>query len=211
MKKCLVITAYIEGTLSEALPEEAPDFTICADGGYDIALTLGLAPDLVIGDADSAMAPPGPESGARFICFPREKDESDTFLCVKHAVNLGFEDITIAGGIGGRLDHTISNIQTLAYFSNRVKRIALRDERNYVTVIEDARLSLPEAEGFSVSLFSLSDECGGVTVEGLLFPLRDTTLKNDCPVGLSNVFTSREAFIEVKKGKLLVVMSKLQV
>jgi len=215
MKKCYIITAYIEGVLPEIISPQKSDFMICADGGYEIAVSFNIVPDLVIGDSDSGgmqvsttIDPKNNSNDTDFICFPKEKDVSDTFLCVQHAVNLGFEEIIIAGGIGGRLDHTISNIQTLAHFSNAAKRITMVDEKNLITVIENSTITLPKKDGFTVSLFSLSDTCSGVRTAGLYYPLVDAELQNTYPLGLSNQFTENEAIIEVKKGKLLIVMSQ---
>jgi len=208
MKKCYVITSYIDGALSGIISPGKSDFIICADGGYEIAASCGIKPDLVIGDSDSGKMN-GRDGDTKFIRFPSEKDYSDTFLCVKHAVSLGFEDIIIAGGIGGRLDHTMSNIQTIACFSDTVPRLTMLDETNIVTLISDSHISISPKEGFTVSLFSYSDVCRGVTAAGLYYPLTDAELKNTDPVGLSNKFTEADAFIEVKKGKLLVVMSKI--
>ena len=195
MKKCYIITSYIEGRLSKIISPEKSDFIICADGGYDIAVSENIKPDLVIGDSDSGDMGAIDDCGVEIIRFPGEKDESDTFLCVKHAVNLGFGEITIVGGIGGRLDHTIANIQTLAYFSDPYKRLVMLDENNYATILMNSKITLQKRDGFSVSLFSLSDRCLGVTASGLCYPLRDAELTNSYPLGLSNAFAGGEAVI----------------
>ena len=220
MKKCYIITAYIDGVLSEIIlsdkcvPEpEKKDLIICADGGYEIATSFGIEVDIVIGDADSGNVSPvltdsSTVSHTEFIRLQKEKDESDTFLCVNHAVNLGFEEVVIVGGIGGRLDHTISNIQTLAHFSSKLKKISMFDEKNFATVIENSQITLYKKSDFSISLFSLSEKCVGVTATGLYYPLHDAELKNSYPIGLSNEFSDEKATIEVKCGKLLIIMSK---
>ena len=208
MKKCYIITSYVEGDLSEIIKPEKADFIICADGGYDIAVSAGLTPNLVIGDSDSCEMP-APGCGVEVMHFPREKDESDTFLCVKHAVKLGFKDIIIAGGIGGRLDHTISNIQTLAYFSDLPVSILLLDENNIVSVIESSGITLNKIDGAAISLFSLSDKCTGVSTEGLRYPLKGAELSSAYPLGLSNEFAGDTASIDVERGKLLIVISKI--
>jgi len=220
MKKCHIITAYIEGNLTELLLSDASNFIICADGGYEIALSNGINPHLVIGDADSGVmsaihkndAEPKPGNAnfrmPEFIYFEPQKDVSDTFLCVKHAINLGFESIEIIGGIGGRFDHTISNIQTIAHFSSQAKTITMIDEKNFITVVENSSVSLQPKAGFSISLFSISDICSGINTTGLQYSLKNATLKNSYPLGLSNEFTDAEATIEVTQGKLLVIMSQ---
>ena len=206
MKKCYVITSHIEGDPKKIIAPSAHDLIICADGGYEIAVSIGITPDFIIGDSDSGEMQPAYGSKTKVIRFPTDKDESDTYLCVKHAVDLGFKDIVIAGGIGGRLDHTISNIQTLAHFSNKAN-IALVDENEFVTVVENSSVTLQKRDGFFVSLFSLSDKSIGVTTKGLAYPLDNAELNNSYPVGLSNEFIAPEAIVEVKSGKLLIIMS----
>ena len=223
MRKCYIITAYIEGELlklmSPSLVNESSPFIICADGGYEIAMSSGIVPALVIGDADSGAMTYDSQVSLRanitsnfeateFIHIKKEKDESDTFLAVQHAVAAGFEAIDILGGIGGRFDHTISNIQTLAYFSSKTRRIAILDETNFITIVENSSITLQQKENWSISLFSFSDVCQGVTTAGLYYPLQNATLRNLYPLGLSNEFTGDEATIEVKQGKLIVIMSE---
>ena len=208
MKKCYIITSYIEGELSDIISPDAADFIICADGGYELASAFGVVPDLIIGDSDSGNMTPSPCEKPEVLIYPKEKDESDTFLCVKHAASLGFNEIVIAGGIGGRLDHTVSNIQTLAYFSDSVKSISMIDGKNFATILSNGCVKLSKKEGHKISLFSLTNKSGGVTAAGLLYPLKDACLENTYPLGLSNEFVDNIAEIEVKSGKILIVMSK---
>jgi len=208
MQKCYIITAYIEGALSQIISPDESDFIICADGGYKKAIFYNLKPNIVIGDFDSYQKKAPHDEDTTFLRYPAEKDESDTFLCVEYAIQQGFDEIIIAGGIGGRLDHTFSNLQILARFAEKVKKITMLDEKNFVTLLENGRLTIPKREGWCVSIFSLSDVSYGVTTEGLFYPLRDATLWNTYPLGLSNVFCEDIAWVEVKSGKLLVILSK---
>jgi thiamine pyrophosphokinase len=212
MKKCYIITAYIEGNLNKLLPFDNANFIICADGGYEIALSHNIIPNIVIGDCDSGAMSRALKSDANiteFIHFAQEKDVSDTFLCVEHAIKLGFEIIEIIGGIGGRVDHTISNIQTMAKFSSASKKITMRDESNFISVVTDSSITIKKEETFSISLFSFSDVCNGIKTTGLYYPLENATLRNSYPLGLSNEFSGDEATIEVKQGQLLVIMSRI--
>ena len=60
MKKCVIITSYIEGNLIELIGDFQPDFILCADGGYDYAEAAGIKPDMLIGDLDSITVPNDP-------------------------------------------------------------------------------------------------------------------------------------------------------
>ena len=108
-KACVIIGAAPCGNpLEQRAYMEAGSFVICADGGYRNAQQMGVSPDLLMGDFDSAPLPDLP--GVPVETFPEEKDDTDTMLAVKYAVREGFGRITILCGTGGRLDHTIANL-----------------------------------------------------------------------------------------------------
>ena len=67
----------------------------------------------MIGDFDLSEEPEG-EAIER---HPVMKDDTDTMLCVKRALKGGELDFLIVGGFGGRLDHTLANIQTMQYLA----------------------------------------------------------------------------------------------
>ena len=114
-RRCAIFTAYCEGDAQRAYAHHAGDFVLCADGGWEIARGMGVRPDLVIGDFDSS-AQPGDGAVER---VPVEKDDTDTMLCVKRGLAMGFDDFLIVGGFGGRTDHTLANIQSLHYAAAR--------------------------------------------------------------------------------------------
>lgn len=89
------------------------DYIVCADRGYAYCAAMGRKPDLILGDFDSysGKLPPGCE----VLRYPIEKDDTDTMLAVKEAIRREFADILMLGMLGGRLDHTLANIQTIVY------------------------------------------------------------------------------------------------
>ncbi|MCQ4636019.1 thiamine diphosphokinase [Anaerovorax odorimutans] len=206
MKKCIIITSYIEGDLSNLICDEQPGFIICADGGYDHARKAGIVPDFLMGDFDSLTG--RIQSGIEIVTFPSEKDDTDTGLCLQAALDLGYRDILIIGGIGGRFDHAFANIQLMSGIADKVDRIAIKDRKNYCTILRDGQLRLPKKEGQHVSLFSLSENCEGVTISGAKYPLNDYTLTRTFPLGVSNEYEEDHVRICVKNGTLLVVLSE---
>ena len=206
MKKCIIITSYIEGELRQLLSNEQPGFIICADGGYNHASKAGLVPDFLMGDFDSLTERIQP--GVEIVTFPSEKDDTDTGLCLQAALDLGYRDILIIGGIGGRFDHAIANIQLMAGAVDQVERIAIKDKKNYCTVLKNGGLELSEKQGQHVSLFALSDLCEGVTISGAKYPLTDYTLSRTFPLGVSNEYQEDTVRISVQTGTLLIVLSE---
>ena len=88
---------------------------IAADGGYKYLDSLGIAPDIYIGDYDSSECPEGVDA----VRLPVEKDDTDMLAAVRLALGRGCREIHMFGGTGGRLDHTLANIQTLHFVAGR--------------------------------------------------------------------------------------------
>ncbi|MBQ9247282.1 MAG: thiamine diphosphokinase, partial [Ruminococcus sp.] len=82
MNRCFIFGALPVSSLTET-PEKG-DYIIAADKGYDVALSLGLTPDLVVGDFDSLGSAPDAENVVRLQV---RNDDTD----VGHAVGMGFE------------------------------------------------------------------------------------------------------------------------
>ena len=82
-------------------------FIIAADSGYVTCRNAGIPVNLIIGDFDSS---PKPKADCEIIALPAEKDDTDTFSCIKEAIKRGFDEIAIFCAAGSRLDHTYSNI-----------------------------------------------------------------------------------------------------
>ena len=198
----LIVTPYIEGKLENIISGRNYDTVICADASFDAATAAGLTPDIVIGDFDHGDEP----KFDKIVRVPCEKDDTDTMLCVKHAISLGAKDIFIAGGIGGRLDHTIANIQTLAYAEDHGAHAVLSDGKNTAYIIKkDARVA--RESGSYLSLFAFGGDAV-VSISGTKYDAENLTLTPSFPLGVSNEITAEKAQITVFSGKVLCVLSK---
>ncbi len=207
MKKCAIIPAYIDGNVNELLPYPEDYYIICADGGYANAASAGIKPDLIIGDFDSY----GGElpSDIPIQRLPVEKDDTDTGRSVAFAIEQGFDDITIIGGIGGRFDHTIANVQTLAGACTCGINIRMVSLGNEITCVKNGTVTIPCRPGWKLGIFSLSNESVGVDLDDVYYSLKDASLTNLFPIGVSNEFLpGKDAKITVRSGMLLVVISQ---
>ena len=90
-----------------------PHLVVAADSGADIARSLGLTPDVIVGDFDS-VTPAGAAAAAEQRRFSTDKDATDLALALAEARDRGATDITVVGGAGGRLDHFLANVAALA-------------------------------------------------------------------------------------------------
>ncbi len=179
------------------------DLVIAADAGCLICQKESIQPDLLIGDFDSL---PENTLDVPVIRYPVEKDDTDTMLAIRKGFEYSADEFHIIGGTGGqRSDHTLANIQALAYIASHGGRGFLYDRNAVYTVIIDSSISIRKTvEWGLLSLFSMSTECRGVSIKGAQYPLESGTLRMDFPLGVSNHITDDEAYVEVKDGCLLV-------
>ena len=200
---CLIITPFISRPLGEIIGKRKFDIVMCADASDEIARKAGLCPNVIIGDFDHGDLP----QGDNITRVPCEKDDTDTMLCIKRALSLGADDIFIAGGVGGRLDHTIANIQSIAYAEKNGAHAVLSDGDNEAFLITK-NAKVPRRDGYYFSLFSYGDECRGVSASGVKYRIRKGTLDFSFPLGVSNEITADYAEISVESGTLLAIFSK---
>lgn len=183
------------------------DLLIAADGGYRAVLAAGLRPDVVIGDFDSLGAAP---SGAEVITLPTVKDVTDTWAAIDLGIQRGYRRFFLYGCTGGRFDHTLANIQTVADAAMRSLECRLFDRAQVITAICRGSLHFDETcKGF-LSVFAHSDLCTGVTLRGFKYPLENAELTNRFPLGVSNEFLGTPADLSVKTGTLILVYDRNQ-
>ncbi len=204
MSFCIIVGAGDFSGLDE-MPGER-DLVIAADGGYRSLDSISLRPDLIIGDFDSAQMPEKEET--EIIPLPKIKDETDTAAAIREGERRGYWKFHIYGGTGGRLAHTLANIQLMTQLAEKGKFAFLHDRETISTVIRNSRFELPQKNNGYVSVFSLSDIAEGVTIRGMKYELEGARLNNACPLGVSNEFTGRRATVEVRNGTLLIIWSK---
>lgn len=205
--RAVILTALIEGDILALYTPRADDLILCADGGYTYAQKAGVTPHKVIGDFDSL--PQRDIAGVATLRVPKEKDDTDTMLCIRYALDYGCDAVLLLGGMGGRLDHTIANLQSLAFACAHGMGAEMRDVNERVLLLENEARALPR-ENAAISLFSYSGRCEGVSIKGVQYPLHNATLENAFPLGVSNAFSAPIAELGVQKGLLLVVLSKLR-
>ena len=180
----------------------AGDLVIAADAGYRTCLALGLQPDLLVGDFDSMEAP---ADFPNLLRAPVEKDDTDTLLAVKEGLRRGCDTFHLYGCTGGRLDHTLANLQTLLYLRRQGARGYLYDGTFTYTAIENEEIEIPrEKEWALLSVFCLGDTAGGIVERGVQYPLTEATLTVDFPLGVSNHILEDTAHVSVARGALLI-------
>jgi thiamine pyrophosphokinase len=187
------------------------DYLICADGGSRHARTLGLTPDLIIGDLDSVDPQALPKTGAlkpEVISYPPTKDHSDLELAVEHAVQLKPGEILMIGALGGsRVDHSLFNLMLLKIPLAAGIPARIVDQNQELLMILD-QITLKGQSGDYLSLFPLTADVEGVTTTGLKYSLDHETLKFASSRGLSNELLSARASVSISRGMLLVIKTR---
>ncbi len=206
---------------------------VAADRGALAALALGMLPDLVVGDVDSLQPTEArriADAGIPMETVLAAKDETDTELAILAALARGAADLTILGALGGpRLDHELANVALLGHPAIEGRPAAILDGRTRVRLLAagaDAEtasgaasetssgdgvagvaeeMSLAGPIGGLVSLIPLGRDASGVTTTGLAWPLHEATLPAGPARGVSNVRTSADATVRLRRGRLLVV------
>ena len=193
MKKCL-ITGGCEISNTKWLQNISKqyDYIIAADSAIGDFDSLGYVPDDV-----------------KIIKLKVEKDDTDIMSSVRYALSNGAKEIALIGGIGGRLDHTVANIQTLGFIAENKAIGVLIDENNEVRGLLPGEYEFKRIEGYSLSVFSLTEKVTGLYESGVKYPLENAVLTNKFPLGVSNEIIDDKAVISFDKGILLVCFSKL--
>lgn len=202
MKTCHIFCAAEFDSLLR--PIEAGEPVIAADGGLRHTESLGLTPDVVLGDFDSLGFVP---QGANV--FPVEKDDTDAMLAIRQGLRLGCQEFFLYGSVDGpRLDHTVANFQTLQFLCDQGAYGYLVGRDYLITVVKNGSLRFSASAEGTVSVFCLGKDAEGVSLKGLYYPLENGVLTAGFPLGVSNHFTGVPSEITVENGSLLVLWDR---
>lgn len=200
IKRCWIVGAgdFFEQSFTPA----SGDKTIAVDAGYKQLERLGVCPDMVVGDFDSLGSVPEHPNVVR---HPAVKDDTDMLLAVNEAVAMGCNELLLFGGTGGRLAHTLANLQVLAFLAGKRLSGYLVDKSTVITALHNGELTFDESHSGFVSVLAHGGTVGGVTLTGLKYPLTNAVLTTDRPLGVSNEFTGTQAKISIGSGTAIVL------
>lgn len=181
---------------------------IALDGAANELASVGLRPDVVIGDLDSYDRNSFPDLEP--ILDP-DQDTNDLEKGLLYAVNQGATSAVVLGATGRRLDHTLKNLSVLRQFHDQLD-LYFEDRFATISVLSegDPPLELEGEVGQGISLFPLSGRVEGVQTEGLVWPLELEPLENGVRDGTSNRLKGNRASISLVKGDLLVFVNHVR-
>jgi thiamine pyrophosphokinase len=183
------------------------DYIICADGGTRHALALGVRPDLIVGDLDSAERETLQKfraDGVEVELYPRDKNETDLELALQRAVELNPKEIVVIAALGGRLDQTLANIGLLTSPRLSAFNVRLDDGLEEIFLCRD-HVQVYGSSGDTVSLLPWQGAVSEVQTTNLKWVLQKETLFPDKTRGISNELAADTASISIGSGLLLIV------
>jgi len=186
------------------------DLVIAVDGGASHLIRANLMPHIAVGDFDS-IDPKDLEilksSNIELISCPVKKDFTDMELASDIAIDRNPSEVLLVCATGSRLDHSIGNILHLNVFLEKGIKASIEDENNRIYLVRDS-ITLKKQENYKVSLLPVTSAVEGITTKGLYYPLNDQSMKFGSCLGVSNEFCEDTAEITIRKGLLLVLLSR---
>ena len=175
----------------------------CADGGANICYELGLTPKEIYGDLDSIKNEVKEfyqEKNIKFIKFQVEKDYTDSELILNEIQNK-YNVIYCIAGLGGSIDHELTNINLLDKYSNLI----FISQKEKIFKI-DSNYKFNNMINTKISFIIFSDEVKGLTLKGFKYNIENLGIKKGEARCISNVIVENEANLLIKLGSLLCVI-----
>ncbi len=205
MKKCIILANgdMPKKSVVAFLKKRGYTTLICADGGANSALKLGLKPDYIIGDLDSIEPKVKNyfKDRCRIIQMKRQND-TDVEKCLKFAIKNGFSEAMLLGATGSRLDHSFCNLGIVLKFFSKIKIRILHD--NSLLEAHTGNVTLQTSRDEVISIYGF-DKKTKVTSAGLKYPLNNTSLPFGERESTSNVSLGDVVKLNIKNGKMFVI------
>ncbi|MDH3740554.1 MAG: thiamine diphosphokinase [Hyphomicrobiales bacterium] len=184
-------TILLAGTLRSTprlVSQIANTRIIAADAGMAHAVSLGVEPELWVGDFDSC----DPALLEELAHVPRQvhavdKDATDGELAIAEAEARGAAALVLAGGLGGQADHAVQHFAQVIQLARRgiPAMISSGDEEAWPLIPGVHLIDVPAGSRISVVPF---DDLSAITLENVKWPLD----ARDVPFG-SSLTLSNEA------------------
>ena len=203
-----LILAGSDVTVTDVLKDLCRDaaLVVAADSGVRHARVLGVTPDLIVGDFDSAtLEDLEPYKTVLREVHPARKDLLDLELALNIAQKRGATEFLIVGALGGRSDQTLAAL----FISSRLHEqhpVALHSGHSAAYPLgggDALTLTLPEGTTFSVlSLAPVSV----LSLAGSSYPLVRAELPFGVGLGVSNRTTGGPLTATLHGGTALLLV-----
>ena len=205
MKKCIILAngKAPKKSVITFFQKAGYNKLICADGGANSALQMGLFPNVIIGDLDSISAKALKEykSVSKIIRLKRQND-TDVEKCLKYAINKKFDEALLVGVTGNRLDHTFCNIGIVLKFYPKIT-LSMIAENSFLKPYE-RKIKLRTFPGETISIYGF-DQKTKISSKGLKYPLKNIALPFGERESTSNIAIGDEVELRIKDGVVFVI------
>jgi len=178
------------------------DYIICADSGYIHAKKLNIRVNLLVGDFDSLNID---YKADEIIRLEINKDDTDTYSAVKHAIKRGYKDFLLFGMLGGRTDHSLANISILSFLKNHDCSGIIINENEEITFVLNETVKIKKTDCEHFSLIAVSGTVRGVTIKGAEFCLDNADIEYPYQYATSNKVIDEYAIVRILEGKVLLI------
>lgn len=201
-KIAIIANGYIKNPKFHKDLLKDADIIICADGGANNAKKIGLTPNYIIGDLDSASK----SSIELFkdkskIIKDDNQDNTDLEKALSLAETLNPSEILIMGAIGDRIDHTLANIMCLTKINSDIKAQII-DEKNIIELVENSA-DISGDKNDIISIVPITD-ISNLCYTGLKWNVENLDT-NIGWFGISNMLEEKNANISLSNGKILLI------
>ena len=198
---------YSQEFMDKLVSENAVCF--CADGGANFAFKYGKIPEMIVGDLDSIEKKVLEYYKSKNILikkFPKDKDFTDFELILKEinkiSENKNFvEKIFVVGGLGKRIDMTLSNL----FIMEKYKNLVFLQENEEIFYTEKSFV-LKNKKEYEFSIIPISEKVEKLTLKGFKFETDKIDVKRESSRLVSNVIVENEASVEFENGKLIIIL-----
>lgn len=172
---------------------------IGVDQGVKHLLDQGIQPCVAIGDMDSIENVALLKNIKKYQ-FPAQKDDTDTALAIKYAIEQGYHDIDLYGVTQKRMDHFIAALKLLQQYDDY--HIVIYDQYNKIQILKSGN-HVVQKDGYQYfSVFAIED--GYISLNDCHYPLERYFLRCNDPLCVSNQMNHQQALIENEKTVLLI-------
>ncbi|WP_284139908.1 MULTISPECIES: thiamine diphosphokinase [unclassified Virgibacillus] len=213
----MVCVAIVANGPRDALPDLTDysgevDIWIGADLGATYIIEAGMKLDYALGDFDSVDKLQKnliEKHASNYKAYPDEKDETDLEIALNKAIELNPQKVYLFAVTGGRLDHTLVNVQALYLLLEKGIRGIIVDNLNELEVTKPGSYTVQENGRYpNISFLPLTNSVTGLTLQGFYYPLKAATISLGSTRCISNKLISNSGTFSYTEGILILVKSR---
>ena len=198
---------YSQEFMDKLVSENAVCF--CADGGANSAFKYGKMLEVIIGDLDSVEKNVLEYYKSKNVLikkFPKDKDFTDFELILKEIRKIKkdnnyLQQVFVVGGLGKRIDMTLSNL----FIMEKYKNLVFLQENEEIFYAEKSFV-LKNKKGYEFSIIPITEKVEKLTLKGFKFETNKIDVKRESSRLVSNVIVGNEASVEFENGKLIIIL-----